>query len=455
MFKPLSSQETLTKTSIMYLLIGQETFTKIFLLVLGHKIVQKGWGTMKNLCSSFLMLLLILLFCANLPFVGLVHANFLPPPVPEHSFEITSNGVVNGTSTIERTGNVYTFTEDLVGSLVISCDDIVVDGAGFSLQATGEKAGLWLQAINNVTLKNLVISNFTHGIVLTHGFGGGCTNITVSGNTVTNNQYGLALWMFSNSNYFLGNVFSNNTYGICVEYSPNNVFRNNQMTQNQYNFCVTADLSSGMAEFVNDIDDSNTVDGKPVIYWVNEHNKAVPSDAGYVGLINCTNITVQNLVLTKNGQGVLLVGTNNCTIKENYLGNNEFGVLFQGSFANCFDNTITKNNITANTEDGIFSWGSFNTSITANSITNNHADAIHFYDSTNAYIVGNAVSGNINIDHPSLNTVYNNDAEIPDDEIPDMVPEFSTWVAVLLTASILAGIILVYNRRITYNAEKN
>jgi parallel beta-helix repeat protein len=205
-----------------------------------------------------------------------------------------------------------------------------------------------------------------------------------------------------------------------------------------------------MSEFVNDVDASNTVDGKPVIYWVNEQDKTVPSDAGYVVLIGCTNITVQGLVLTNNSQGVLLVATDNSLIASNYIGNNFYGIAFQGSYGHCYNNVISNNNITENANDGIYSWGAYNTNVTGNSITNNQGDDIHFYESPNAYIVGNYITGNIDINDSANSTVEQNDAELAEDEIPDALPELPSWIILplLLTATLA---IMVCKRKLTKN----
>ena len=40
------------------------------------------------------------------------------------------------------------------------------------------------------------------------------------------------------------------------------------------------DSLMGIMTPIQDIDSSNLVDGKPTYYWINQHNKAVPTDAG-------------------------------------------------------------------------------------------------------------------------------------------------------------------------------
>ncbi len=102
---------------------------------------------------SFLLFLLTLSLFSGSQFVGLVSANFFPAPVPEHTIEITANGDVIGTDKIQRNGNIYTFTGDIVGSIVIFRDGIVVDGAGYTLQGNGYRTGVWFQEITGVTDK--------------------------------------------------------------------------------------------------------------------------------------------------------------------------------------------------------------------------------------------------------------------------------------------------------------
>jgi len=350
---------------------------------------------MKKLVSSLVLLFLALSLFSGLQFVGSVSANFLPAPVPTHSIEITANGEVNGTDRIQRSGNIYTFTGDVVGSIVVFRSGIVVDGAGYTLQGNGDLTGIWLQAENNVEIKNLHIRNFHSGIKFTYGWSqNGCTDITLSGNTITDSQYGISFSIFSNSNYLLDNTIANNTYGIYITNAPNNTFRNNQLTNNTQNLWISCETSVPTSHFINDIDTSNTINGKPIIYWVNEHDRTVPSDAGYVGLVNCKKITVQDQKLTSNSQGILLVTTSNSLITKNHVTNNDYGIALFAPYGQCIGNVITGNNITANIKDGIHSWHSDGTIITGNSITGNKGNGISFFESPNVHIVGNDITGN-------------------------------------------------------------
>ncbi len=406
---------------------------------------------MKKIVSSFVLLFLAFSLFCSLQSVPSVSANFFPAPVPDHTIEITEGGEVSGTDQIQRSGNVYTFKENIVGSIVVSRSGIVVDGAGFTLQGNGSLTGIWLQAKSNVEIKNLRIRNFARGIQFTYGMSmDGCTDITISGSTITDNTYGIASWIFSRSNVFLGNIIANNTYGVYIDHCPNNVFRNNSLTNNTYNLWLTCETSVQMTHYINDIDDSNTVNGKPIIYWVNEHNKTVPSDAGYVGLVNCTNITVQNQNISNNGQGVLLVATSNSLITENNLTNNGYGIMLYAPYEECIGNTVTENTITANSEDGIHSWNSEGTTVTSNRIINNQENGINFFDCQGAIISRNAIFGNkeLNIKvwgHDSSdNTVSNN-----------TIPEFPSWTTLLITLVAVVVVALVYKLKLQNGGRTN
>jgi len=332
----------------------------------------------------------------GMQFVNLAEANFFPLPTPLPAVFIRSDGSVDPPEApIQRAGEVYTFTDDIVGyTIAVERDNIVIDGGGYSLQGSGNSTGIFLQERNNVSVKNMKIRNFSYGIRLYAVPGTGSSGNNVSGNNITKNTIGIWVGFSSGNNVISGNTITENDYGISIAYSSNNVLRNNQMNNNKYNFWVGAEVSIGTSSFVHDVDTSNTVDGKPIYYWVNQRDRTVPSDAGYVALINCTSITVQNLKLAHNGQGILLVSTNNSLITKNYIINNGYGIMLYGAYVPCAYNHITENRITENTEDGIHQWGGHDDTITKNYITNNQKNGINSFDSRYNTIVGNNITAN-------------------------------------------------------------
>ncbi len=302
---------------------------------------------------------------------------------------ITANGKVDPpTAPIQRDKNVYTFTDNIYDSIVVERDDIVIDGAGYALQGTGviTSKGISSYGRINLTIKNIEIKAFHYGIYFS-----GSSNNTIHGNIITNNTHGI--WLEDSSNYnsiFGNNITTNKRFGIIHCFSSNNsisgnnvtdnyygiglvgarahMLRDNSITNNKHNFRV---LGWALSDFANDVDDSNTADGKPIYYWVSKRDMAVPIDAGYVALVNCTSITVQNLNLSNNGQGLLLAYTTNSTITKNSITNNQYGIHLVYSS----NNTIYGNNITANNNYGIYLDGSSNNKFHHNNFTDNTQQA--------------------------------------------------------------------------------
>lgn len=136
------------------------------------------------------------------------------------------------------------------------------------------------------------------------------------------------------------------------------------MSDNQRNFGVWGDLPF---YFYHDIDSSNTVDGRPMYYWVGQQNRTVPLDAGYVALVDSTNITVQSLNLKNNGQGLLLVETENSLIMGNNVTNNSRAIYLMFSS----NNTISENSIVDN-RFGLLLQDSSNNTIFRNAVANSY-----------------------------------------------------------------------------------
>ena len=237
----------------------------------------------------------------------------------------------------------YTFTNNIYDEIVVERDNIVIDGAGYTLDGSAlgdHPQGIDLSNRSNVTFKNAAVTWFYDGIVLSNSSGN-----TICHNNITNSFYGIRLWS-SSGNTISGNKITNNEGGISLLGSSNNTFRNNNMSGNLCNFGV---IGFGLTDYIHDIDSSNTVDGKPVYYWINRQNESAPADAGYMAFVNSTNITVKNLDLKNNFEGLLLAYTKNSLITANNITNNVYGIwLFNSS-----GNSISGNHVTNNSYAGI------------------------------------------------------------------------------------------------------
>jgi parallel beta-helix repeat protein len=339
---------------------------------------------MKNALALIIVIALLLSSIANMGLMKNAAANpALKPEEPPPGYTINADGRYYGEN-IRREGNTYTLTGNINCPIVIEKDNIVLDGAGYNVEGNGVHAGVWLQDKSGITIKNLNIKNFRFGIEFSPVYGSNknTANCSIIANRLTDNTYGMYI-SASSGCYIADNYIAENTNGAKLEES-HNIFKNNRFVRNQYNI-----LDQGWGD--NDLDTSNTVDGKPIYYWVNKHDMAVPSNAGMVFLKNCTKINVENLSLKHNGNGILLVNTNNCTINDNELSDNLKGLALEGSYSN----TISGNHIKNNPNGGIeITWSSHNNQIFNNAILGNGGDGLACSDSENDIISNNQIIAN-------------------------------------------------------------
>jgi parallel beta-helix repeat protein len=228
-----------------------------------------------------------------------------------------------------------------------------------------------------------IIDGYATGTVITIP----ASNVMVSQFTIQNSgptAHGVGIF-FSNHNMLINNTVRGNGEGIHLYETSDNTLRNNNVTGNLYNFGVRG---VSLLHFIHDIDISNTVNGKPVYYLANQGNMVINSstfpDAGYLGLVNSTHITVKNLNLTSNHQGVLFAYTTNSTLLNVNVTNNRYGFYL----VHCANDVINGNVINSNYWDGIYLRSCSNITITGNSLANNRVGI------TLEYFGDNIISGN-------------------------------------------------------------
>ena len=225
--------------------------------------------------------------------------------------------------------------------------------------ANNSRGGLLLNEAHRANLTNSTIVNNEKGIEVRNA-----DNNIISENIIANNTGNGVFIDHCNNNFVLNNTIFGNVLGLCPQSSTNITLSFNQMTNNTYDFSVYA---NSLSEFMHDIDSSNTVNGKPIYYWVDKENQEVPGDAGYVAVINSRNITVQDLNLTRNGGGVSLAFTTNSTVKNVTAEHNWGGIGLLASYNNTLTDNVASNNLQA----GIALTDSGDNTLRNNTMTNN------------------------------------------------------------------------------------
>ncbi|CAG0955134.1 Thermophilic serine proteinase [Methanosarcinales archaeon] len=261
--------------------------------------------------------------------------------------------------------------------------------------------GIVLEYSNNNTLSsNNANWNNYDGIVLKYSN----HNTLISNNANSNygSFYGDLFYSngiileYSNNNTLNGNNASNNDYGIYMSSSSKVILINNTMKGNKYNFGL---YGSSYPDFDNQIDTTNLVDGKSVYYIKGATDTFYDSDtnAGTFYCIDCVNVTLLNLDLKTNLNGIFFWNTTQSKIQNVDASNNYFGISL--SFSN--NNILIGNN--ANSNCGSIVWGygsgislyfSRNNTLNGNNANWNDGDGISLSSSSNNTLISNTANSN-------------------------------------------------------------
>ena len=251
---------------------------------------------------------------------------------------IRADGSVDpSTAPILNDKNIYyTFTSAVRGSVVIERDNVVVDGANYALQGSGNPGskGVDLTGRGNVTITHIKIKDFEAGVYLSSSW----YNV-LSQNDLANNVCSIYL-EYSSYNALSGNDMANNEAGIYLEYSSNNTLGENRITNNE------AGIYLESSSF-------NTLSG--------------------------------NRITNNELYGVLLSSGTDNVLSENDLTNNEYGIYAQSSTYNLFSG-----NVIADNQRGVYlNESSYNSSY-YNNFTDN-AEQVYSHASTSYWDDENSI----------------------------------------------------------------
>jgi parallel beta-helix repeat protein len=211
------------------------------------------------------------------------------------------------------------FSESVVVNKSVSLvgenpDTSVIDGMHSSAAVAVVSGG--------VEIRSLGIRNGVVGLLVDRA-----DDCKIIDNVLYDGSYGLRLYR-SRSSFVAGNRVSGfSWFGVELDGSGNTTLRDNWLSQNQYGFGVDG---GSLSDFLNDIDDSNRVNGKPIRYLVNQRDLTVDSltwsDVGFLGFVNSSNIVVKDLEVRNNVQGVLFAGVTDSSVTGVKMSHNWNGV---------------------------------------------------------------------------------------------------------------------------------
>jgi len=284
-------------------------------------------------------------------------------------------------------------------------------------------------ASHNVISDNIFRGNF-QGILLQ-----GSSNNTIRNNIVDQQWRSMTLWENSCYNLVYGNNFSNSRYWAGIDNGDNcsyNIFKNNTLCNNAevgiyimhaYGISIIGNsfinngiaFSSSVPELLSYTIEENTINDKNIYFYKNDNDVLVPSDAGQVFLVQCTDFTLQDLTIShvrtgydRMGGGICLINSSHITIQGCHISSCSPVGMYM---VNSDHNTISSNNLSKNFYYGVYCIHSAGNIFSDNIIREGRDKGIFLRDSSGNTIKKNTISQFsvcVHLDASSCNILYKN-----------------------------------------------
>ena len=230
------------------------------------------------------------------------------------------NIIINGDKTVSPAdtglfdidGSTYTLTRNFTGSITVNTNDIVIDGAGYTVQGSGGGIGVTISSISNVTITNLKINSFANGIYSTGG-----SNCKIIANTITHAGYAIYLQTATSANITL-NIITQCTTGIYVT----------KMDYGNTNMNIESNNITCGAYGIELMGSANTVTNNIL------HGARTKSFYAYH---TSNNVIFNNTAITLGGNAISMSSTSNCQVyHNNFVGISSYSG--SGNSGNTWDN---------------------------------------------------------------------------------------------------------------------
>jgi parallel beta-helix repeat protein len=332
---------------------------------------------------------------------------------------------------------VFVYNGTYYGALDIGKSNITIIGENRDItiidgNAFGNVVSIYADKVNisNFTIKNSGNDYYDAGILITSDF------CLIGNNIILDNLCGIVLISSSNNMIIDNNIESNKAYGLRIRsYSNSNIIKNNLILNNGYDGIFFL-WSSNYNQILCNIIHSN--DGGISAYYslncdfigneitnsssygirikesreININNNIIyKSFYGGIHIKLSSDIKVYNNVISEsycdefNGEGIGLRDVYNISLLQNSIVANVDGI----SFINASFCVIEQNNISNNSEVGIYFWSSNSRDniFKKNSIFNNyHGMLIRFNNSDNIFYLNNFFNNLCNVERDEGNNYW-------------------------------------------------
>jgi len=301
-------------------------------------------------------------------------------------------GQVSSCTTISAPGT-YILTTNILNSGATKCieitsSNVIFDGAGYTVDGidTQSTYGVYVYnsstTLNNVSVKNLRVTDWWDGITFQNAQNGSISNNTASSNA----NDGILIDSSSNNTLTNNTANSNSDSGIFLQSSSNNnIITNNTANSNSRSGIRLVD-SSDYNNISNNTANLNTYEG---IYFYSSNNNTLTNNTANsnsygIYLETSSSNTLTSNTANSNYYGITLISfSNNNTLTSNTANFNSRGIVLESSSSNI----LTNNNASSNTNIGIWLYSSNSSTLTNNTADSNVDIGIYLDSSSNDNIL--------------------------------------------------------------------
>ncbi|MBU0586333.1 PQQ-binding-like beta-propeller repeat protein, partial [Candidatus Micrarchaeota archaeon] len=285
---------------------------------------------------------------------------------PEYFINKTFDCQNNSITGSKSGSGIYLFNKSNANNIIQNC------------RISNFSNAIYLDNTSSNLFDNLYISGSQYAIRLKHAEKNNFSNALAEANSfgVYTESYRTPVYNdavdFAQFNRFSNMAFNDGQYCLYLQYTGNNVFQNvscsgasntglfldgfwnlNFTSINLSNNAYGVDVEGSKATqfpFVGLISFTDSyVNEKPIYSYDSSADLTVPQDAGFVIICNSTNLTVENQLFTKNGDGIVIFFSINLKLNNITANSNRNGLYIRGS------SNTQLSNITAysNSQSGI------------------------------------------------------------------------------------------------------
>lgn len=205
----------------------------------------------------------------------------------------------NGKSTKLNSGGI--FFSNAMNCNIIKSDILSNPGSGIQV----------VSGTQNLTIQESHISiNSGNGIVIKD------SNQPIIKYCILEKNKGTGLDLSSVLNpVIIGNSISSATIGMSISNVLQMTLSGNTLNNNRIGLDFSA---SDISYLKHNIDNTNFINSRPILYLYREKGKYIGpiQNPGMIIAVECSDLTISDIVLSKTGEGIILAGSNNVTISD-------------------------------------------------------------------------------------------------------------------------------------------